>query len=74
MTRKKFSQSIRILDCKLNQYGNFQIPGIIGCKLEYELLLTLYGWLKTIKPSKSQDSNNWIDEIQKVLKPLLKKL
>jgi hypothetical protein len=41
VTGKFFSQRVQILRYKLDQYANFQCPGIIGSILECELLLTL---------------------------------
>jgi hypothetical protein len=40
VTGKFFSQRVQILHLKLDQYANFQCPGIIGSILECGLLLT----------------------------------
>ncbi len=40
VVRKFFSQRVQILHSKLDQYSNFQCPGIIGSILECGLLLT----------------------------------
>ncbi len=41
VTGKIFSHQVQILHYKLDQYANFQCPGIIGSILECGLLLTL---------------------------------